>query len=397
MKKSVPHIAIFGLKGIPARGGTASVGENLVKVLNDKYRFTIYATSSHGSEHYPYENVRQFVFKKILPHKLNVFYYNLMAAFHAVLFENYDLVHTNQIDTGYIVPILRLKYKVVSTHHGKTYEMSKWGKVMKIFFRHTEKLMMKYANKVTFVTESEQDTAHPKYRNKYVTINNGIDPSQPVANLQLEEDYIMFAAGRIIPHKGCHIFLEALKQINYTGKVKIIGDYCQLADYEEQLLGYKKHLDIDFVGMLFEKSELLAYVEKAKLFVFPSYYEAMSMMLLEAASVRTPLICSDIIQNKLVFSDDEVEFFNVGDVNDLAKKISSFLNEPKPFIEKTDKAYLKLVTKYLWKNIGKKYDLLYQEFLKDSYKNSNPVLKVSELNLNSNKQVVEKLKTKVNL
>lgn len=363
MSKDLPHIAVFGLKGFPAIGGTSSVGENLVQQLNSDFRFTVYATSSHCSDKNPFTNVRMFIFRKFLPHKLNVFYYNLMGALHALLFCNYDLIHTHQIDTGFIVPLLRLRYKVVSTHHGRTYNMSKWGRIMKCFFKCTERLMLRYANVSTFVAETERQVAASKFGKQFITINNGIDPQKKIDDIKIDDDYIMFAAGRIIPHKGCHVFLEALKFIEYKGKVLIAGDHHQLDDYRKQLEGYQKDLNITFLGMLRNKSEFLGYVKNAKLFVFPSFYEAMSMMLLEVALVKTPLICSDIDENKAVFTDDEVTYFKVGDYQDLAIKIEKFLTDFLSAKEKTDKAYQKLMFHYQWSSIAKLYSDVYQALL----------------------------------
>nr|WP_321409401.1 glycosyltransferase family 4 protein [uncultured Carboxylicivirga sp.] len=363
MHKTIPHIAIFGLKGFPAIGGTSSVGENLVQHLNTEYQFTVYATSSHCSERNPYNNVRMFIIRKFLPHKLNVFYYNLVGAFHALFFCNYDLIHTHQIDTGYIVPLLRLRYKVVSTHHGRTYNMSKWGKGMKFFFRFTEKLMIRFANKVTFVAETEREAATLKYKKDFVTIHNGVDPRQVIGEVKKKGDYIMFAAGRIIPHKGCHVFMDALKNMNYKGKVLIAGDHEQLPEYRKQLEGYKKYLDVIFLGMLKDKAELLAYVKGARLFVFPSFYEAMSMMLLEVALVKTPLICSDIRENTLIFSEDEVTYFKSGDVNNLAKKIEETLSNPKQTHSKTNTAYQKVCSDYNWVSLSSRYKKLYKSML----------------------------------
>ncbi|WP_439183602.1 glycosyltransferase family 4 protein [Carboxylicivirga taeanensis] len=363
MKNYIPHIGVLGLKGIPAIGGTATVGENLVKELNDRYRFTVYATASHASAKQPYPNVYQFIFKKLFPHRLNIFYYNLMAALHALLFANYDLVHTHQIDTAYVVPLLRLKYRVVSTHHGRTYNMDKWGRIMRAFFRKTEGLMMKYANQVTFVSDLEREHAEKTYGGNYLTIKNGVDPYHAIGEKPNLEDYVMFAAGRIIPLKGCLVFLEALKKINYEGKVVVAGDYNQIPEHGQQLLAYANDLDIDFVGMIKDKAVLMAYVKNASLFVFPSYSEAMSLMLLEVISMKTPLICSDIPANKAILSHREVEFFKVGDSNDLATKIMHFLANPVQFEAKADEAYKKLIQSHQWKDIADEYSDIYQNIL----------------------------------
>ncbi len=48
MKKK--KIAVIGLKGLPAFGGTANGGENIIEQLSDKYDFTVYSILSHTSE-----------------------------------------------------------------------------------------------------------------------------------------------------------------------------------------------------------------------------------------------------------------------------------------------------------------------------------------------------------
>ncbi len=357
---NMPHIAVFGLKGFPAIGGTASVGENLVKELNKKFHFTIYATSSHCKERQPYSNVRMFIIKKFLPHKLNVFYFNLVGALHALLFAKYNLVHTHQIDTGFIVPILRLRYKVVSTHHGKTYDMDKWGYILKRFFRISEWLMIKTANWITFVSDKEKSDAECKFRqSNFTTIYNGINLDQKVNNHRCEDNYIMFAAGRIIPLKGCHILLEALKKSSYKGKLVIAGDLEQIPSYGKKIRKYATGLNVEFVGMLFDKADLLGYVKNASFFIFPSYTEAMSLMLLEAALVKTPIICSDIEANKAIFGEGEVEFFKVGNVDDLADRINVNLKDSDACKLKSDRAYLKLLMKYQWRQLASQYEELY--------------------------------------
>ena len=87
----------------------------------------------------------------------------------------------------------------------------------------------------------------------------------------------------------------------------------------------------------------------------------MSMMLLEAASQRTPTICSDIPANKAVFNDDHVLFFKVDDPADLADKIKWALVNYLEMKEKSENAFEHLKQKYQWKDIAREYDKLYQQ------------------------------------
>jgi len=59
-------IAVIGLKGLPAYGGAAAVGENLINNLRGKYDFTVYSISSHTNlKTGKYNGYNQIVFKKL--------------------------------------------------------------------------------------------------------------------------------------------------------------------------------------------------------------------------------------------------------------------------------------------------------------------------------------------
>jgi glycosyltransferase involved in cell wall biosynthesis len=361
-KNEKPSIAFFGLKGLPSQGGTAAVGENIIRQLSNDFNITVYATSTHASQKEPVAGVRQIIFKALPLKKLNVFYYNLMSALHALFFGRYNLVHTHQIDIAFIIPILKLRYKVVSTHHGKTYEVNKWGRLMRKYFRMSERLMLRKADVVTFVADTERHDKLAEYPGNYLYIPNGIN--RPVEEADaIRKDYLLFAAGRIIPHKGCHVFLDALTEINYKGKVIIAGNHESIPAYRDQLLAYRSNLDIEFKGMITRKEELRQLVRETRLFVYPTFYEAMSMMLLEVAAEKTPMICSDIRENRAVLNDDEVIFFKTGDADDLAQKITQTLNDPQKAQECTRKAFEKLITTYCWDTIALQYKEVYEKLL----------------------------------
>ena len=107
----------------------------------------------------------------------------------------------------------------------------------------------------------------------------------------------------------------------------------------------------------------MSYLKKAKLFIFPSIIEAMSNMLLEAVSVKTPIICSDILENKAVFDKNEILFFSSEDSDDLTEKIKWALQNPVNMKLRAEKAYKRLVKNYNWSDIASQYDDLYQKLL----------------------------------
>ena len=365
MKINKPKIAVIGLKGLPAFGGAAAVGENIIEQLKDIYDFTVYAISSHTNKKGDYNGFKQIVFKSIPFKKLNTLYYYIVSALHAVVFGNYDLIHLHHRDAAFIILILKLRYgSILLTTHGIFRLLDKW-KYYRWYFTVQEKIFIRFANAITCVSLNEKrlfkkilnmDAHHiPNGINEVVALDSGDSK---------RKDYLFFGAGRIIHSKGCDVMLKALNILNYEGKILIAGDIDQTPEHRNLLIELALTLHVDFLGLIKDKNNLLNYIKNAKFFIFPSSIEAMSMMLLEAASVKTPIICSDIIENRDIFNEEEVLFFRTDDPNDLAKKINWALQNPDIMQLCAEKAYKKLKDKYLWGKIAKQYSEYYERLMK---------------------------------
>lgn len=360
-----PKIGVIGLKGLPAYGGAAAVGENIIENLKQEYDFTVYSTSSHTDLKTGEVNgFKQIVFKRLPLKKLNTLYYYIISALHVVFFAKYDLIHLHHRDAAFIILFIKLKYKVILTTHGSFKVRDKWIKYKK-YFDLQERFFVKKANKIVCVSKSEARQYRKFLSNEILHIPNGINIIN-ISNcddIKTDQGYIFFGAGRIIRTKGCEVLLKALKQIKYSNKLLIAGDINHTTDYKNEIMHLSKHLDVVFLGLIKDKDKLLKCIRKARYFIFPSNYEAMSMMLLEAASVQTPIICSDIEANKDIFTDEEVLFFKTDDHIDLSEKIKWAENNLIEMRFKANKAYSKLKRDYLWADIAKEYSQEYEKLL----------------------------------
>jgi len=358
------RIAIIGLKGLPPFGGAANVGDNIIEQLSGQYDFTIYATATHTSHKGEYKGARQIVFPKFPIKALNIFYYYIASAFHAVFSRRYDLIHLHQMDGAFTLLLLRLRYKVVATSHGLTYRHGKWSKWLYPYFKLNEWFQARLSNHLTVVSKSlipHYARLIPPARISYIP--NGVTTVPPAAIDPGVTDYILFAAGRIIPTKGLHFLLSALHRCNYKGKVIVLGDHTQLKDYQRQLFDLAAGLDVEFKGLIKEKPLLNAWIAGARLFVFPSTYEAMSMMLLEVASLHTPVICSGIVENTDVFDRDEMLFFRSGSDTDLAEQLNWALAHPKEMQTFAGKAYRTLMDQHQWSAIARQYADIFESVM----------------------------------
>lgn len=363
-----PKIGVIGLKGLPAFGGAATVGENLVKKMKGDFEFSVYAVSSHTDKSGFQEDGQytQIVFRKFFIKKLNIFFYYLKSCFHALFKAKYDLIHLHHIDGAFMLPLLRLKYKVICTSHARPQIAEKWPWYVKFFFSINERIVFWFANHITTVALPLQKV-YSKLSKKEVTyIPNGIDIKlEPSGEKSEFDDYILFAAGRIIPLKGLHLLLKALKMNGYKGKLVVLGDLDQMPDYKKEILALSEGLNVDYPGLVKDKNKLLRLIKDSKLFVFPSYSENMSIMLLEVASMKTPLVCSDIPENQAIFSEEETLFFSSNNYEDLAKKIKIAFSDPDKMSKRTEKAYDKLINQFTWERIAKEYTLLFNRFIQN--------------------------------
>ena len=147
-----------------------------------------------------------------------------------------------------------------------------------------------FSNRITSVSSTLADYYRQRYQKSVDYFPNGIDAAievDGVAAQQLLDEqgvgrskYIMFAAGRIIPTKGCHVLLEAFAQIPTDHKLIVVGDMSHVPAYAEKLQGMADDR-VCFIPFVASKATLFGLIEKADLFVFPSSVEAKSMMLLD--------------------------------------------------------------------------------------------------------------------
>lgn len=358
---SKPKIAVIGLKGLPAHGGAATVGQKIIDELMHKVEFTLYATAANTNSH-RYRGIRQIIIPKFGSGGFNTLMYYFLSALHALIFGKFDTVHLHHYSSGFIAPLLKLRFKVLSTFHGipKTKD-PKFGNATNAFLRKNLDWSVKFSERIISVSEPDLIDLKRHYSSesdKFKFIPNGMEMGQ-IPDIQ-PTPHLVFAAGRIYDIKGLHLILEAMHRMESPPKLQVIGNLNHSETYKQQVLKLSEGLEVEYIGLIKEKEELFRLIKSGMCFIFPSLTEAMSMMLLEVASLKVPIIASDIPANKAVFNSEEVTFFQNGNANDLQAQLEAFRRNPKSFHSKVDKAFLKLTEKHDWKRIAESYYQLYK-------------------------------------
>lgn len=337
MIKSI-HIGYFGVKGIPAQGGAERVVESLIYyAVKNNYTVTIYCRSNYTPPGFSNDRVKIVRIPTFGNGAIGFFIYQLLSLFHALLFGKYDIVHLHNVENAFSIPFLKLKYPVISTSHGKVYDTDKWSKAIRNVLRFCEIIFLKYSNIITCPSLELANYYKGKYlkRRQIYYVPNGISYSDnEINNVNIREifdkynlsenNYLVYASNRVLETKGYEVLIKAYLKAGLEIPLLLFGDWGQSKVLYEKYKKLIKNTNIYLVERI-NGSTLWEIIKKCKIFIFPSYVETQSMMLIEAAICQVPVIYSEIPNNKNIMGYIGIPFIPK-DIDDLCSKINMVLN-----------------------------------------------------------------------
>lgn len=148
--------------------------------------------------------------------------------------------------------------------------------------------------------------------------------------------------GNIKRYKGIHVLWEAYKLLLDSGAdvppLTIIGRFDFRTKDTEILHTIEANKDKIRLVTDADNQQMYQLLSEAQCMVSPSLYEGFGIPPLEAMSLGTPVILSDIAVYKEVYGPFPVTFFKAGDAADLAQKLTQLPVAPvniDPLIEAT--------------------------------------------------------------
>ena len=371
-ENSKPRLAFFGVKYFPSRGGVSRTTEHLIRELRDKFDITIYCYRHPKAKDY-LSGVRAIQMPRLGPGSIGVFPYFLMCYLHMLFFGRYDIVHLRKVDSAFFLPLIRIKFKkVLATSHEQPYLSTKWTAVARAYFMMNERIYIKSPATLNAISKSLCVYYKKRYGRKVIYVPNGVNylreynekgAEELLQNHKAGEGYIMWAARRVQASKGLHVFMDALQILDYKGEVLVAGEYTHDREFMRDIENKPAYSKVKMIGYIADKALLLALVRRARIFVFPSLSEGMSIMLLEATGTGTPVICSDIAPNTDVYDETEVLFFRNEDAWHLGEQLKWALDHPEEMAALTEKAKHRARNEYSGDNMVQRYEALYNKIL----------------------------------
>lgn len=236
--------------------------------------------------------------------------------------------------------------ELIHIHEGSS---EKWAMLLKLFFPklkivhtcHDTKILFGFSflklclikiitDKVVAVSKSVFEECQILSLNNSVHIDNGIDLKifKEKTHLNNKDSLNIINVSRLtLPKKGQDVLIKALgeckrKGLNFT--CQIVGSHSKEDDEVVNILSKlvktnKLENEIVFLGNRTDIPDLLS---QADLFILPSRYEGLPLVLLEAMASGLPVIASNIISNKnLIKNDINGILFENENYEDLAAKI----------------------------------------------------------------------------
>ena len=262
-----------------------------------------------------------------------------------------DILHIHAIGPALLAPYAKmLGMKVVFTHHGPDYDRDKWGFAAKTMLKLGERLGCMFADEVIVISDVIRNLIKRKYnRTSHVhLIYNGV--SQPeicdypeyFKELGIEKGKYILGMCRFVPEKNLHHLIEAYvkvrEQLSDTDiKLLLAGDTDFEDDYSRKLKEKARKNGVVLTGFI-KGRKLHSLLTNCRCYCLPSSHEGLPIALLEAMSYGVKVIVSDIPANLEVGLDKE-DYFHVGNVDALAEKLKTVIQQPLQHLDYNMKKY----------------------------------------------------------
>ena len=376
------RVAYLGIKGLPSQFGADRVVEAIATRMPEYgIQPIVYCDRTYTSLGVSIPGVELIRLPTISGKHMRSTTLNTFAALHAVFLSQYDLIHLHNIEVSFVLPLLRLKYQVVTTSHGSAYLRDKWSPLAKWMMRLMEHPFVKLSSTPTSVSFVDAHDLSSRYNRSVQYIPNGVgmeyelDMQESTTILEghglTPNEFLIFVAGRIIPTKGAHLIIEALNRVDTKLPLLIVGDLRHTPEYTN-MLREMAGPQVRFQPLVTNPVDLFGLMADARVLIFPSTVEAMSMVLLEAAYLGVPTVCSDIPENREVMGEGAV-YFQSGSVDSLVERLEWALGHPEDVLQRSHCAKVRVQEQYSWDAIAARYADLYHDVVqnKHSYARAN--------------------------
>ncbi len=281
-------------------------------------------------------------------------------------FSKYDVVNSHNIRPDLFIfihkPFKKNKTIFVTTLHNFVLNdfIADYGKIKGVLLGNLWMMIVKRHNMRVVLSNVAKDYYRKWFKESQMTViynTRNIPQGLTLSNdeqkelLDFKKDSVLLGINAILtPIKGIDIIIRALSFLPNI-KLYIVGDGKSKQDLQQQAINLGVNERVYFAGY---RDNAFRYLPFYDLYMMPSRSEGFPLALLEAVALKCNVVVSDIPIFKEIFSDQEVTFFKMNDVESLVDAINYSLIH-----DKSEKAYEKYIKDYAPNIFGDAYLRLY--------------------------------------
>ena len=381
-------IGLFLDNYYPTVDGVVVVIDNLARCLakyNDVTVIIPYTTSVNEDINKPYKIIRiNSVHIPFTEYRISPIKNKLSKEFHMLVKEKFDIIHIHSpltIGNLGLKVAKKLNIPCIATMHTRFDFEARKIINNKIIVDNFIKQIIKVYNKCDkcIAINNAMIKVFADYGYKYnpTVIYNGTDlkslknVKEKIAlinkkyNIEEHETVFLFV-GRITDIKNIFFILNALKLLKEDGykfKMIYVGTGPDEERLQKKIKEYNMHNEVIMTGKIMERDTLSAIYARANLFLFPSIFDASSLVQIEAAVNETPGLFIERSVTADTITNDINGFTCELNEHLYKEKIKEIINNPK-HLQKVGIRARKMLGRN-WEEISKEtYNLYLQEIEK---------------------------------
>jgi len=281
--------------------------------------------------------------------------------------KKYDLLYS----PANIAPFWTFKNtKLVVTLHDVAYltHPKTVSKFFYLYYKTVIPLILQRADRIVTISKASKEEIvrhYPFAKEKIDIIYNGILDSF-FEKREIKKENIILYVGSLNERKNFSSVIEAFKRLpsEFKYKLVIVGNFSSnFAIRPKNILALQKAKmdeNIIFHSNL-DLKELQELYLKAKIFIYPSFYEGFGFPLLEAMASKTPVITSNLSSMPEICANAAL-YVDPNSVEDIAKKLTMLIKDENLQKELAQKGY-KRASLFRWEKTAKNYLKLFEKVI----------------------------------
>jgi len=369
-------IVMIGQKGIPAQAGGIErhVEELSAQLVQRGHEVLVFCRSWYVKNKKIHRGVHCVNAYCIRTKHLDAITHTFFSILKAVKLKP-DIIHIHGVGPALLAWLPKLispKTKVVVTFHCIDRHHQKWNWFGRLSLYLGERIACWAPDATVSVSKTLQTYCRLSYGTNTAYIPNGAhipdtasDPDL-LKKFKLETGKYLMMCSRLVRHKGVHVLIDAWKRLRIEQpkltrnmKLAIVGGSAFTDDYVKEVHEMAAGDDsIVFTDTQTGKT-LHALFSGAYAQVHPSASEGLPIAVLEGMGYGKCVIASDIPENSELVTKHGISF-KTGDVENLVKKMTMILTEPKLSNAVGSEARDFIAKNFDWTDIAETTEYLYE-------------------------------------